>query len=151
MTASIIQVGSQEACDLLSPEYLSKLPEINQETMHRAIMNSSKLWLGMDDTKIIAMWGLIPPTLMSDRAYLWLFTTEHLKGHVFMFIRHSKRAVEEMLEEFPLIVGHAKVGSDRSIQWLRWLGAEFGEPVNNVAIPFTIKAKQWQQDLAQSA
>jgi hypothetical protein len=87
---------------------------------------------------------------MSERAYLWLFTTEHLHNHVFMFIRHSQRAVQEMLTEFPTIVGHAALGSTRSIQWLRWLGAEFTEPVGQF-LPFTIKAKQWPQDLVQSA
>lgn len=151
MTASIIRLNGAEAYALISPEYLAKLPDIEQETMHRAIMNSSKLWLGMDDDKIIAMWGLIPPTLMSDVAYLWLFTTKHLEGHTFMFIRHSQRAVQEMLEEYPTIVGHCAIGSDRSIQWLRWLGAEFGDPINNMALPFTIRNKQWPQDSAQSA
>jgi hypothetical protein len=68
MTASIIRLDGQEAYDLLSPEHLAMLPDIEQETMHRAIMNSSRVWMGMDDAKILAVWGLIPPTLLSDTA-----------------------------------------------------------------------------------
>lgn len=151
MTASIFRTNGQEAYDLLFTEHLATLAVISQETMHRTIMNSSRVWLGVDDEKIIAMWGLIPPTLMSDIAYLWLFTTEHLHGHTFMFIRHSRRAVREMLEDFPTIVGHASLHNQRSRQWLAWLGAEFEDPIDDKVIPFTIRAKQWQQDSVQSA
>lgn len=152
MTASIIRVDGAEAYDLIFTEHLSMLTVIEQETMQRSLMNSSRVWMGMNDDKIIAMWGLIPPTLMSDVAYLWMYHTKHLHGHTFMFIRHSQRAVQDMLKEFPTIVGHAALRNHRSRQWLRWLGAEFGDPINDKIIPFTIKASsQWQLDSAQSA
>ena len=152
MTTRIFSLDSTKAYDLIYRDHLAMLSTVEQETMHRALENSSRLWIGMDDDKVLALWGLIPPTMLSDTAYLWLFTTEHLTGHTFALIRHSQRAVQDMLKEFPIIVGHAKVGARRSMQWLRWLGAVFEEPINNVAIPFTIKAKQqWPQDSAQSA
>jgi len=150
MTASIIQLPGAEAYNLLFPEHLSILSVINQETMQRAMTNSSRTWLGTFDEKIVAAWGLIPPTLMSDRAYLWLFTTKHFDGHEFIFIRHSQRAVRAMLEEFPTIVGHGIVGADKSLRWLRWLGAEFSDPQGDF-LPFTIKANKWHRDLVQSA
>jgi hypothetical protein len=149
--ASIIRITGQEAYDLIYEEHLSTLSTINQETMQRAMANSTRVWLGEDDGAVIAVWGLIPPTLMSDVAYLWLFTTKNLTRHTFIFIRHSQKAVQAMLSEFPMIIGHAELANHKSIQWLKWLGAEFGEPIAGKAIPFTIKAKQWPQDSAQSA
>jgi len=152
MTASIIRIDGAEAYDLIFTEHLSMLTPIEQDTMQRSLRNSSRVWMGMDDDKIIAMWGLIAPTLMSDMAYLWMYHTKHLHGHTFMFIRHSQRAVQEMLEDYPTIIGHAALRNQRSRQWLTWLGAEFGEPINDKVIPFTIKASpQWQQDSVQSA
>lgn len=152
MNADIISLNGVEAYDLISPRYLSMLPAIDQETMHRAIMNSTRVWAGAVDDQLVAMWGLIPPTLLSDTAYLWLFTTDHLRDHVFIFIRHSQRAVKAMLAEYPTIVGHTKINNTRAIQWLRWLGAEFGDPINNDVRPFTIRASQsWPQDSVQSA
>lgn len=153
MTASIIRVDGPEAYDLIFPEHLSMLTSIEQETMQRALRNSTLVWLGMSDEKILALWGLIPPTLLSDTAYLWMFHTKHLDEHKFVFIRHSQRVIERMLQQFPSIVGHVAITNRRAQQWLRWLGAEFGDPINNVAFPFTIKAKasQWQQDSVQSA
>lgn len=151
MTTHIHCVDGPTAHVLISESYLAKLSGIEQDTMNRAVMNSHRVWIGEVDEKMVAFWGLIPPTLMSDTAYLWLYTTEHFHAHVFQFIRQSRLAVDEMLSHYPTIVGHGVVGNARSLRWLRWLGAQFGEPQGHF-LPFTIKASpSWQQDSAQSA
>lgn len=152
MTATILRVDGAEAYDLIFTEHLSMLTAIEQDTMKRSLANSSRVWLGMDNGKILAMWGLIPPTLMSDVAYLWMRHTEHLREHKFVFIRHSQRMVQQMLEDYPTIVGHCACANTRAQQWLRWLGATFDEPLNDTYVSFTIKASpKWQLDSAQSA
>jgi hypothetical protein len=140
MTVHITRLPGDEAYDLIFPSCFAKLPEMDQETMQRSMRNSSRVWLGMDGGQVVAVWGLVPPSLLSDRAYLWLYTTEALHRHIFLLIRHSQRAVAEMLKDYPRIVGHCRVGQDKSIRWLRWLGAEFGEPIGHF-VPFTIRAK----------
>lgn len=141
MTAGIARLPGTEAFDLIYPQYLAMLGTIEQETMRRSMANSGSVWVGYEDDKVIGFWGLIAPTLLSDRAYLWLYTTEHLHDHVFLFIRHSQRAMQEMLTLYPLIVGHCALSATKSIRWLRWLGAEFGQPVGAL-LPFEIRAKQ---------
>lgn len=101
---------------------------------------SAYLWEGKVDGKIACIWGLVPPTILSDTAYLWLYTTSVVDEHKFTFVRHSQRVLEVMLKEFSTIVGHCHVDASRSIQWLKWLGAEFGHP-NGKLIPFTIRKK----------
>ena len=150
MSTEIHRLSHSDAWELIYPDHISCLTSIEQETMQRAMSNSSRIWVGEIDARIVAVWGLIPPTLMSDTAYLWLFTTPHFTEHTFLFIRHSQRAVQQMLAEFPTIVGHGKVGASRSLRWLRWLGAEFSAPQGQF-LPFTIRASQWPQDSAQSA
>lgn len=150
MTTSILRLDGAEAYDLIYGEHLSTLGVMDQETIHRTMRNSSRVWLGLDDDKVLCVYGLIPPTLLSDRAYLWLYTTKHFTSHVFVFVRHSQRVVAEMLQEFPTIVGHGHVGSAKSLRWLRWLGAEFHEPQGKF-IPFEIKASQWQPRSLRSA
>lgn len=148
----IIRLNGAEAVDLISAEHLPMLPTLDQETIVRSIMNSSRVWAGFVDDKLVAMWGLIPPTLLSDTAYLWLVTTKYLRGHQFLFIRHSQRAVEEMLEDYEEIVGHTLIENRAAQQWLRWLGAKFGDPISGVVYPFTIRRHHtWHQDSAQSA
>lgn len=141
MTAAITRVTGAEAYDLIYPEHLSMLSEINQETMRRHMHNSARVWVGYEDDKVLCFLGLIAPSLLSDRAYLWLYTTEHLHSHIFVFIRYSQRLVAEMLEHYPVIVGHTEVSNIKAIRWLRWLGATFGEPQAEGVYPFEIKAK----------
>lgn len=140
MTAAILTMSGDEAYSLIFPEHFAMLPVTDQATMQHAMKNSMAVWVGYDGSQILCTWGLIPPTLLSDRAYLWLWTTEHLHEHVFMFIRHSQREVAQMLERYASIVGHAQINAAKSIRWLRWLGATFGEP-DGLLIPFEIRRK----------
>ncbi len=142
MTLSIQSIAANEAFDLIYADHLATLSDIDQETMHRAMLNSSHLWIGEQDGKILCVWGLIPPTMLSDRAYMWLRTTRHMKEHVFLFVRHSQRALTELLETYPMIVGHCLISNSKAIRWLQWLGATFGYPQGEF-IPFEIRAKPW--------
>ena len=101
---------------------------------------SSMIYRGTVDGKVICIWGLVPSSLLSDRAYLWLYTTKEVEEHQFIFVRHSQRMIEEMLKQFDIIVGHAHIDAPRSIRWLKWLGATFSEP-DGKRIPFVIRKK----------
>ena len=149
MTSTIRQLSGADAYALIHPEHLAQLPALDQETMRRVMTNSTMLWIGCVDDDPLCVYGLTAPTFLSDRAYLWLWTTSHFDRHVFTFIRHSQRVVEDMLRHYPTIVGHGQVGADRSLRWLRWLGAEFGTPQGQL-LPFTITAKEspWQRQQA---
>lgn len=111
-----------------------------EEIMHQCCMISTKVWSGVVDGEVIAIWGVVPPTLLSSQAYLWLYHTEKIKDHQFVFIRRSQIAIKELLEEFDTIIGHVLVGNDDSIRWLKWLGARFLEP-DGMKIPFVIRKK----------
>lgn len=109
--------------------------EILRECMYRSI----EVRYGLVDSEVACMWGLIPPTLLSTTAYLWLLTTDIVAEHKFLFIRHSQRYIEEALNIYPTIIGDCLVGNRAAKRWLQWLGAEFTEPVGG-RIPFTIRA-----------
>ena len=106
----------------------------------RCIFTAGKLWAGFVDGELVCFWGLVPPSLLADEAYLWLYTTPALEGKEFYFIRQSQLAVEAMLNEYSHIVGHTVTNNAKAIRWLKWLGAKFGEP-NGTLIPFTISGK----------
>ena len=125
--------------DVLRRSPIANIPEaerIMTECLHRSI----EIYYGKVDGQVACVWGLIPPTLLSDQAYLWLLTTDIVAEHKFLFVRHSQRYVEEALKSFPNIVGDVIVGNDSAVRWLRWLGAEFAAPVGG-RVPFTIRAK----------
>ena len=113
---------------------------IAERTLWECMNQSRFCWIGRTDGEIVCVWGLIPPTLMSHRAYLWLLTTNALAGHEFIFIRHSQRAIEQMHKLYPIITGHVEAKAAQSMRWLRWLGATFDKG-RGPLIPFQIVAK----------
>lgn len=139
MTAVISKATGAALIGLLSPEIVGTLDDNAQMIMADALSQSTRVWVGMDDGKVAAFWGIMLPTLISDRAYLWLYTTPALDNHKFVFVRQSQVWIKETLKEFPLIVGHALAGEDKSIRWLKWLGAKFLHPEGKL-IPFEIRA-----------
>ena len=140
MTTKLLRLRGYDAYGLIYPSYLSVLPEYDQAILYRFMLDSMWVWIGKRDEEILCFMGLIPPTLLSDRAYLWLQTTPAMPDHVFVFVRHSQLVLAEMLKEFPMIVGHCEASQTKSIRWLRWLGATFGTPIGR-AVPFEIRAK----------
>lgn len=100
--------------------------------------NSEETWFGLVDGRIACVWGLVPPTIISDTAYLWLLTTDIVAEHKFLFIRHSQVAIEDALKRYPRIVGHVAHGNRAARRWLQWLGAEIGES-DGKAHPFIIR------------
>lgn len=111
-----------------------------QKTMDQCARLSSHMWEGRIDGKIACIWGLVPPSLMSTRAYIWLYTNDTVEDHQFVFVRYSQLMIEEMLKEYEVIEGHCHADAKRSIRWLKWLGAEF-QPLGNKRVAFTIRKK----------
>lgn len=140
MTASVKRVDRSYVRNLISSADCISLTVEEQKTFDHCLMLTSILWVGAVDGRLACTWGLVPPTLMSDRAYLWLYTTPEVEDHKFLFVRHSQRAMEEMLETYPIITGVTKVGWTQTIRWLRWLGAEFGDH-HGQFLPFEIRKR----------
>lgn len=97
------------------------------------------VYSGFIDGEFVCCWGLIPPTFISNQAYLWMWHKEPLT-HQFVFIRRSQVQVQEMLKYYDRIVGHCRIGDASAKRWLRWLGAEIGAP-NDGLHPFVIGRK----------
>lgn len=134
MTTVIRRIGPHEAADLVGDVAYPK-GEIN-----RHLLSTTHIEAGYVDGILVAIWGLIPPTIVSNQAYIWVYTTAGLEGHEFIFVRQSQKVVKKFLEEYDTIVGVTEVGEDRSIRWLKWLGAEYGVPQGKWK-PFVIRRK----------
>lgn len=139
MTTALIEVADRAKTKQLIFEAKGGiLTDEESQTLEQYLIFSAKLYVGAIDGKLCCAWGLIPPSLLSDQAYLWLFSTELVEEHKFRFVRESQRAVEEMLKEWPLITGYCEHANARSMRWLRWLGAVFGPALKHMT-PFEIR------------
>jgi hypothetical protein len=127
-------VSSEEAKELIKELDLDAL---GIKTMNFCLRMSAVIWAGFINDELAGIWGIIPPSFLSSQAYLWLYSTDVMADHEFRLVRHSQVVIEGILEEYQSIVGHAVMGSDRSIRWLKWLGAKFGSPQGTL-VPFRI-------------
>lgn len=116
---------------LLEPA-LGRMTENEQVIMHRWMLTSSQIWVAMIHDEIACCWGFVPPTLLSEEAYLWMYHTPIVEQHKFLFVRNSQLIRDKVLLEYPLIYGHVKASAVSSRRWLKWLGATFGEQVNGM-------------------
>ena len=142
MKVVVDEAQVEEVRDLIFSNATASFDDVQKMVIGNCIQRSAPLWAGFVDGEFVCTWGLIPPTLMSDRAYLWLHVTPALEGNEFAFVRHSQVVIEEMLKDYPIIWGETLAENTRAIRWLRWLGAKFGEP-NEVGVrSFTILRKR---------
>jgi len=117
-----------------------KLTVKESEIMRNCIAMSADVWTGYVDGEVACLWGVAAPSLLSETAYLWLYTTDLIKSHPFTLIRHSQVEIQKLLEVYKVITGHCVIGATSSVRWLKWLGATFGEPDGKL-IPFQIRKK----------
>ena len=140
MSVHIEPMIGQKLSHLINLTYGSTLNDKQLEMIEWCQAMSGEMWTGWVDGELIAIWGLIPPTLVSNQAYLWMYATDAVKSHTFLFVRHSQRMVERMLKHYETIVGHCLADARDSIRWVKWLGGEFSYPEGQV-VPFTIRRK----------
>lgn len=140
MTVSIQPLIATSLSTLISFAGTAKLDPKQIEMIEWCQQMSGEMWTGWIDDELVCAWGLIPPTLISRQAYLWMHSTDRIAEHKFIFVRHSQRVIEAMLAHYDTIVGHCIIGSRDSIRWVRWLGGVFGE-ADGPYLPFRIEAK----------
>lgn len=136
-----VTIAQNPAVDLRA--LLARAPKKERDSLKHLdlyIKASITTWAGSVNGEIACVWGLIPPSVLADRALLWLQITDLVWEHKFLFIRHSRIHLQRMLALYPIIVGTADPEFPENVKWLKWLGAEFGEPIPG-GIPFTIRAK----------
>lgn len=137
MSAQILKANRFRARRLIDEKL--ELTAEEMSVMTQCLVKSLDVWLGMIDDEIYCVWGVIPPTILSLQAYLWLYVDpEKVIERQFIFIRRSQIAVKEMLEHYDSLYGTTS-GEEKTLRWLKWLGAEI-EHSNN-RIEFTIRRK----------
>lgn len=125
MRATIQNISHGGLLGLISSTKSVKLTDHELKTMSECVSISKDIWVGLVDGQLACAWGLIPPSLLSHQAYLWLYTTPKVEEEKFLFVRHSQRAVEDMLKRWSTLVGYCDAMNERAIRWVKWLGGEF--------------------------
>ena len=137
MSTEIVPATQEEVFGLID----GIVPPDKMRYVSDYICKAAHVWFWNVDGKVAVAWGLIPLTLLSNQAYIWLYTTDAHPGNEFLFIRKSKIELEKMQALYPSIIGHVMENNERGIRWLKWLGAALGSVDSKGLIPFEIRRK----------
>lgn len=74
-----------------------------------------------------AMFGLVPQTLLSDSATIWLLSTDAVYSVSKLFLKECRRFIQIMLKEYSLLENYVDARNTVSIRWLKWCGATIEE------------------------
>ena len=102
-----------------------------REALRTHILMSEDSWVAKLDGQVVVCWGVIPPSILSSMAYVWVVASNDIGKHPhvkFLFIRYSQRILEIMLQKYESLYGFCFPHESESIKWLRHLGAKFEDP-----------------------
>lgn len=105
-----------------------------------SLVGTDRVWVGYNDDKLVCVWGAKLGSIANPSAYIWLYTLPEVEDCKFVFVRQSQIVRDQLLVDFPAIHGHCHKDAERSIRWMKLLGATFGEPDGDL-IPFQIVRK----------
>jgi len=99
-----------------------------QEALEKSFKMSLLCWTGLLDDVPICMFGCAEASMLFKVGRPWLIGTNDIDRCATAFLRRNKRKVKEMLDCFDRLENFVEKTNTRSIEWLLWLGFEFGDP-----------------------
>lgn len=99
--------------------------------LERAGSVSKRARAGYADDRLIAIWGIAAPTLLSSNGCPWLVATDAImdKDVRRAFLRHSLREYGLLVEGYSHLANFVHRNNAAAIRWLKWLGFDFPSPV----------------------
>ena len=85
--------------------------------------------VGKADRVPICVFGVVPPPSLGRQVWVpWFVATGELSQHALPFLRRCRPVIEAWRQEYPVMENFVDARNRTSVQWLRWLGFEIGEP-----------------------
>jgi hypothetical protein len=82
----------------------------------------------IENGRPIGVFGLNPESIMGYKAVVWFLATDDLDKIQRRFLRHGRYFVNMMLDFYPFLENHVHSENKKAINWLKWLGANIGQP-----------------------
>lgn len=94
--------------------------------------------VALKDDVPICVFGLLPDSLIGDRARVWLLGTPLISRVKKTFIKYAHRFIEEMLGRYPILYNAVDAQNEPAKRLLQALGATFYQTVDMHGSPFLL-------------
>lgn len=110
------------------------------------MQNSAEVGCCKFDGSPIAIYGIRRFSPIADYGLVWLFLGDIKEEDRYYVALQTKRFVRAALKRYRYLYNYVDVGNEKIIRWLKFLGAEFSEPVEyglygNKHLRFEIRRK----------
>ena len=76
-----------------------------------------------EEGNVFAIGGVVEED--TDIGAVWMLCTERVEQHKIMFLRFTKRLLEDYLKRYAVLGNRAWLGNQLHIDWLTWMGAKW--------------------------
>ena len=89
--------------------------------------SSRRMTAGYADDRLVAVWGVSAPTLLSADATPWLLATDAIGDRDVRrtFLRLSRQEMERLVDGYRRLWNWVHADNAIAIRWLKWLGFQF--------------------------
>lgn len=127
-------------------EFWSASRRTPEQVLHDGLVSSTHCWAGVIDDRPLCIFGVAPLSLLGGVGVPWMAATDDLERHQFAFLRRNRLYVRMMMERYDRLVNVVDARNETAIRWLKWLGFQFGAPINYgydrlPFIPFEMRRK----------
>ena len=78
--------------------------------------------------KPLAIYGVIPDSIMGNTGIAWLLFSAEAMQHRQVVGRYTKRGLRAIMAKYEFVYNWVNTGNKDIIRWLKWLGAKFKGP-----------------------
>lgn len=116
---------------ILRPSDVLELQATTGESPEQALKRSAEVstwWRAAVNQagQVVAAFGVAPyPSDLPGVGSPWFLASEEIYQHPMQLLRHSKRWVELMQQQYPLLVNYVDVRHHQALKWVSWLGFTF--------------------------
>jgi hypothetical protein len=119
--------------DCLRKEEVEEVWASNNATPEQALSESfkrsTKCFTFLVEGKPAAMFGIAPDSLASNSASVWFLGTDDMGQAKKTFMVQSRRFINLLLKEYPVLYNFVDYRYKKTLQWLEWCGAKIFDPV----------------------
>jgi hypothetical protein len=104
-----------------------------------SVGSSSTAYATLDDAgRVICLAGVAPRSLLSGNGTVWLIASPDVERMPMTFLRTTRAYLTRLKSEYRVLMNHVDARNEKSIAWLRWLGASIADPVpfGPLGLPF---------------
>lgn len=109
----------------IEPAMLSDLADLSftpeeGHTMAQFFSDSEEVSAGRIDGQLICLWGMIPASLLSDKAYIWSYAFPAVTKYPKTFLKVAKIIITQYLKAYPTLICHCT----QKITFIKHIGGE---------------------------